>query len=286
MRGVDIINGLKLCVPYPALLFEEASERILMVADFHIGFEHELAESGICIPSQTPKMLSRLLSVIDEYKPNVLVFLGDVKQAIPKISLEEWRDIPGFFESVLKVVESVLVVVGNHDGDLEPHIPSQVRIVPSGGMLVGGNRRVGLFHGHAWPSQGVLAADVLVMSHIHPVMRFYDKYGFSIVRQVWVKTRCDGGVLAGAYLKRLKVKLGSVSPREVFREKFGCSISDPELIIVPAFNDLLGGLAVNRAGGRLIGPVLRSGCVDLGSSELYFLDGSYIGALGRVQSSF
>lgn len=268
------------------LLFEEGSERILIVADFHIGFEHELVEIGISIPSQTPKMLSRLLRVIDEYKPNVFVFLGDVKHAIPKISLGEWRDVPGFFESVLGVVDRVLVVVGNHDGDLKPLVPSQVRVIPSGGVVVGRKRRVGLFHGHAWPSQDVLAADVLVMGHIHPVVRFYDRYSFSIVRQVWVKAHCDGGVLAGAYLKHLKVKPGGASPREVFKKRFGFSVGDPELIVVPAFNDLLGGLAINQTGGRLIGPVLRSGCVDLGGSELYFLDGSYVGTVGRVRSHF
>lgn len=275
-----------MCAPYPALLLEDGSERMLIVADFHIGFEHELAESGISIPSQTPKMLSRLLRVIDEYKPNVLVFLGDVKHAIPKISLGEWRDVPGFFESVLGVVDRVLVVVGNHDGDLEPLVPSQVRVIPSGGVVVGRKRRFGLFHGHAWPSDSVLAADVSVMGHIHPVVRFYDRYGFSIVRQVWVKARCDGSVLAGAYLKHLRVKLAGASPREIFRKKFGCSVGDPELIVVPAFNDLLGGMAVNRAGGRLIGPILRSGCVDLDGSELYFLDGSYVGTVGRVRSRF
>ena len=258
----------------------------MIVADFHIGFEYELAESGISIPSQTPKMLSRLLKVIEEYKPNVLVFLGDVKHAIPKISLGEWRDVPGFFESVLGVVDRVLVVVGNHDGDLEPLVPSQVRMIPSDGVIIGRKRRVGLFHGHAWPSDDVLAADVLVMGHIHPVVRFYDRYGFSIVRQVWVKAHCDGTVLAGAYLKYLRVKLVGASPREVFRKKFGDSVGDPELIVVPAFNDLLGGLAVNRSDRKLIGPVLRSGCVDLDSSELYFLDGSYVGTVGSTRPRF
>lgn len=282
--GVSAISGLKLCAPHPALLFKGSSEKVLIVADFHIGFEHELVKNGIYIPSQTSKMLARLLRIVDEYKPDTLVFLGDVKQAIPKISLREWKDVPFFFESVLSVVDKVLVIVGNHDGDLKPLVPSQVQIVSSSGMVIGRGRKIGLFHGHAWPSWDVLASDILVMGHIHPVLRFYDGYGFSIVRQVWVKARCNGDLLAKAYLKHLRVKINELSPKDVFKEKFGRSIKDPELVIMPAFNGLLGGLAVNQAGHRPMGPVLRSGCVDIENSELYFLDGSYVGALGKIRS--
>ena len=53
---------------------------------------------------------------------------------------------------------------------------------------------------------------------------------------------------------------------------------------MPSFNDFLGGRPVNETRPRkeigaeaLIGPVLRSEAVDVDNSELYLLDGTYLG---------
>lgn len=218
-------------------------------------------------------------------EPTRLVFLGDVKQAIPRISPGEWEDVPKFFEAVSKVVENVSVVVGNHDGDLEPLTPRSVKILPSSGVTIGRKSRVGLFHGHAWPSPEVLASDFLVMGHIHPVVRFRDEIGLWMVRQIWMRAKCDGGKLARAYLKYSRIKDGG-APRETFRQRFGVAIGDPELVIMPAFNDIIGGLSVNRMEKRLMGPVLRSRGIDIKSSEAYLLDGTYLGTVQQLSAYF
>jgi metallophosphoesterase superfamily enzyme len=59
----------------------------------------------------------KLLQLIEEVKPRRIVFLGDVKQAIPRISSEEWKSVPELLEAVQKSVSDVSVIVGNHDGD-------------------------------------------------------------------------------------------------------------------------------------------------------------------------
>jgi putative SbcD/Mre11-related phosphoesterase len=157
-------------LPWPVLAIED--EKTLVVTDLHLGYEHSLVDKGIYIPSQTFKIQNRLLQVVGDYRPRSLIILGDVKQAIPRISLEEWKDVPDFFEAIGAAVRVIQVIPGNHDGDLEPLTPPSVKILSANGVVIGGKLRVGLFHGHAWPSPEVLSSDIMVMGHIHPVVRF------------------------------------------------------------------------------------------------------------------
>jgi len=241
-----------------------------------------LAKKGIYIPSQTGKLTESLLKLIREYKPDRLVLLGDVKQAVSKISMGEWRDIPEFFEDLEGEVEEVIVTLGNHDGDLEPLTPRSVKIHPSSGTVLDMEARVGLFHGHAWPSPEVLSSDILIMGHIHPVVRFRDRLGLWTIRQVWLRTRCDGDDLAKTYLGLQTMKAEGYA-RELFYEKFALKIGDPSLIIMPSFNDLLGGLSVNHAERRLMGVLLRSESVKLDDFEAYLLDGTFLGKVHRLR---
>jgi putative SbcD/Mre11-related phosphoesterase len=277
-----LLSGrLKPLIPFPALVIEN-SEKILVVADLHIGWERAWSESGIYVPSQADKLGKKLLSIVERHKPDRLILLGDIKQAITRVSMEEWREIPKFFEALQEHLDEVIVVRGNHDGDLEPLTPSTIRIHPSSGLTIGSDPRIGLFHGHAWPSPEVLSSEILVMGHIHPVVWFRDRLGLWTVRQVWVKTECSGKLMASAYLKYLNVKT-SGDPQEAFKLRTGLHVGDSRLIILPAFNDLVGGVSINRLETRLLGPILRSGGVDVEAAEVYLLDGTYLGMAGQLQ---
>jgi putative SbcD/Mre11-related phosphoesterase len=277
-----LLSGrLKPLIPFPALVIEN-SETVLVVADLHIGWERAWSEYGIHVPSQAEKLQEKLVSLVDQYTPDRLILLGDIKQAITRVSMDEWREIPRFFEALQEHVDEVTVVCGNHDGDLEPLTPSTIKILPASGLTVGSDPRIGLFHGHAWPSAEVLAADILVMGHIHPVVWFRDRLGLWTVQQVWVKTACRGDLMASAYLKYLNEKTGG-DPRAAFRGKTGLPLGDPRLIILPAFNDLVGGVSINRLETRLLGPLLRSGGVNVEAAEIYLLDGTYLGMTGQLQ---
>jgi hypothetical protein len=277
-----LLSGrLKPLLPFPALIIEN-SEKILVVADLHIGWERVWSESGIYVPSQTDKLRKKLLSIVERYKPDRLILLGDIKQAITRVSMEEWREIPKFFEALQEHLNEVIVIRGNHDGDLEPLTPSTIRIHPSSGLTIGSNPRIGLFHGHAWPSPEVLSSEILVMGHIHPVVWFRDRLGLWTVRQVWVKTECRGELMTGAYLKYLNVKTNG-DPQEAFKLKTGLHVGDARLIILPAFNDLVGGVSINRLKTRLLGPILRSRGVDVEAAEVYLLDGTFLGKTEQLQ---
>jgi len=271
------------------MLLRKGKERVLVVADLHIGWEVALAEQGIHVPSQTPKMRDKLLKLIDLCKPTSLLFVGDVKHTIATVGLQEWRDIPELFEALINRVKDIKIILGNHDGNLEPLLPPSVRIFPPTGLALWS---VGFFHGNAWPTPELLRCRSLVMGHVHPTVMFRDPLGFRITAQVWLKARVNKVQLARAFLKGLgvKVRAGDDSVR-LLRKRFNVSLKASELFIMPYFNDFLGGRPINRTSPwrgaksvEYLGPLLRSGNVDIESAETYLLDGTYLGTVGQLRA--
>ncbi|MEM2896144.1 MAG: hypothetical protein QW265_00790 [Candidatus Bathyarchaeia archaeon] len=271
-------------IPFPALGIEKDHERVLVVGDFHIGWEIALAQKGIHIPSQTSRSIEKMIGIIENYKPTSIVFIGDIKHTVGKIELEEWRDVPEFFERISGLVRDIKVVIGNHDGNLDPLVPINVKIFPSTGLILW--NKIGLIHGHAWPEPEIIGCDLVVMGHLHPVVIFSDRAGFRITKQVWVKAKIDRKKLAKALLKRSKVK-AKEKALEAYMDRFDLSLRNLELIIMPSFNEFLGGQALNQKSfgyegkEEYIGPILRSNAINMSKAELYLLDGTFLGELGH-----
>lgn len=284
---VRVSSSLMPIRPFPAMLLRKGPRRVLVVADLHIGWEAALAQQGIHVPSQTPKSLDRMLQLVKSCKPTTLILLGDVKHTIAKAEMTEWRDIPDFLEALGKAISDIQVIPGNHDGNLEPLLPQAVKILPFTGVALGD---VGLFHGHAWPAPELLGCRNLITGHLHPMIAFRDTLGFQIRRQVWVKARCDGVQLAKSLLKHLNVKLDK-GPAALLQDRFNVKLRSSKFFIMPSFNDFLGGQPINKRrvgktvkSRRFIGPVLRSGSVDIGNAEAYLLDGTLLGAVDQLRS--
>jgi putative SbcD/Mre11-related phosphoesterase len=277
---------LNLLLPNPAAMIKNQKTKTLLIADPHIGWEFALQERGIHVPSQTNKILNKLLKVVIQYTPDELVILGDVKYTVVSSKLGEWQDIPDFFKKIQRYVSDVSVVRGNHDANLEPLLPESVKLLPASGEVIGD---VGVFHGHKWPSPVLLGCKTLVMGHLHPVVFFRDHAGFKITRQVWMRANCNAEALARILLQKQGVKIeGSVF--ETLRNKYDVRLRVSEVYVMPSFNDFLGGRSVNEGGYRkklgseaLIGPVVRSEAVDVDNSELYLLDGTYLGTLNQLR---
>ncbi len=275
--------------PFPALLLEVDSKRVLIVADLHIGWEVTLTQRGVHVPSQTPKMLDKMLRLVEKTNPTEIIFLGDVKYTVSGIEIEEWRDIPHFFEAIQKKVPTIQVIPGNHDGNLEALLPQPVEILPYTGTTLGD---VGLFHGHAWPAPELLKCRRLVTAHVHPMVTFRDPMGFRITSQVWVKAKVDARELARSLLKHLGIKKHACSqPEGLFKERFKVKPRASQLFMIPSFNDFLGGRAINKKrrdkGGKaipFIGPILRSGSVRMEDAEIYLLDGTFLGTISQLRS--
>ncbi|MFQ6052776.1 MAG: phosphoesterase, partial [Candidatus Bathyarchaeia archaeon] len=212
------------------------------------------------------------------------VLLGDIKHGVPITSFQERREIPMFFDALREEVGAIDVVRGNHDANLQHMLPRDIPIHPSKGLLLGGSLRVAAIHGHAWPYPRLMAADLIVMGHNHPTVLLKTPLGVRVSRRVWIKGRCDGATLAEAFLRQAGVGVEG-DAREAFEERFEAEIGDPQMVLLPAFNDLLGGLPVNtEAPKSLLGPLLRTGAVDIDGFEVYLLDGTFLGKVGFLRT--
>lgn len=247
----------------PALLIELGSQRILSLADLHLGITAELTEKGIELPSQIPKVKKRILKLIREENPDRLIFLGDVKHNVPITSWQEWRDLPSFF-SELSAHTQIEILPGNHDGDIKGLVPPEIIIHDARGITLGDDE-IGLMHGHTWPNPDLLRTKTLVTAHNHPIVEFRDGLGSRITEPAWLKC---------------KIKIGKL-PKKLQGEVKG---GGPEILVTPAFSELIGGAAVNREmPEELLGPMFKSGAIILDESEVYLLDGTFLGKLKNLK---
>jgi len=277
---------LTLLFPQPAALIKTSKTKTLVIADPHIGWESALREKGIHVPSQTPRILQKLTDLLTKHKPDSLLILGDVKNTVLKTELGEWHDIPDFFSKIHDLVPDISVIRGNHDANLEPLLPEEVKILPATGTALDD---FGLFHGHKWLSPTLLKCKTLLMGHIHPVVVLRDPTGFKITKQVWIKAQLNTEQLSTTLLRKQGIKIEE-SPEATMKKHYNFKPRAAQIFIVPSFNDFLGGRAINEARtdqdghNQMLGPLLRSGIVNMDNAELYLTDGTYLGTLAQLRN--
>jgi putative SbcD/Mre11-related phosphoesterase len=240
----------------PALVVENKF-RTLVIADIHLGIEWELYHSGISIPSQIEKRLSRILDYFKKVDPVRIVLLGDIKHNVPRTSWQERQEVPGFLKELASSVH-VDIVPGNHDGDIEELLCENVTLHSMRGFLLDGT---GYFHGHTWPDAALLSTSNIIMSHNHPAIRFTDSLGHGSSEPVWIRTHLIE--------KAIKAHYGHIE-----------GWNDPEVIIMPAFNELCGGIPFNESiHEELLGPVFVNHAIELEKARAFLLDGTDLGTI-------
>lgn len=244
------------------ILVVEQEIKTLVIADIHLGIEWDLYFSGFNIPSQTENRLNRILKYVDEVKPDKIVLLGDVKHNVPYLSFQEKKEIP-YFLGELEKHASIEIVPGNHDGGIKKLLPSKSKIVihRAEGAIIDG---VAYFHGHAWPSPELFQVKEMVMGHNHPVIKFTDALGKKHLEPAWIKARFNRIAIEKHYR--------------------GIQWNNPRLTVMPAFNELAGGIPFNEAGyTELLGPLFTSNAVKLNKATCYLLDGTYLGEIENLR---
>ncbi|HVL49784.1 MAG TPA: metallophosphoesterase [Candidatus Thermoplasmatota archaeon] len=238
-----------------ALLLESGGERVVVVGDLHVGLESDLKRSGLHIPSQTGRMRSRLGAIVRETMPDRLVVLGDLKHAIAYAARQETEELEDFF---LGLGVPVDLVPGNHDADIP--VLAGVEVHPATGIRVG---EAALLHGHTWPSDRVMdGARLVAFCHNHPAVLLVDELGHRHKEPCWIRAPFA----------------------EAARERWPTLDPDARAIAIPAFNDLVGGVAFNALEGEHpLGPLLANGLVDLDAGRLYTLDGVDLGTLADMR---
>jgi hypothetical protein len=224
---------------------------LLVVADLHIGLEEELREKGIRIPGRAEAMAASLVDIADRRGAERLVVLGDVKHLVPKMASRERRDVYAFFRDLGARFRETYIAQGNHDGMLRHIVPRAVKFRSPYGFRIDD---VGFCHGHAWPFKKVMEATTLVMGHNHPAVAFRDALGHRQILPCWMRVPF-----------RKKHRRYARLPREA--------------IVVPAFNELCGGMPVNDVRARFIGPLFDEDVVNVDAASVHLLDGTQLGRL-------
>ncbi len=242
-----------------AIIFSMGDERTLLISDLHLGLEKELAKKGFSLPAYSVKMVGRVRDLAEKYGTKRLAVLGDVKHTVGKVEDIDWGVVPWFFDTMLDLFESVEVVPGNHDGSIKAVLPPRVKLHPSQGAVLGSGRgRVGVAHGHAWPSEEAIACKNLVIGHSHFTYEMRDQLGSRTRESVWVSGSYDvAQLMEGAgYKSRAK--------------------GEGKLIVMPSFNRMVGGQPINRSKSFQFGPVLSSRSVSLEEADIFLLDGTRV----------
>ncbi len=250
---------LKIVPGEAALVFTQEGESTLLISDLHLGLEKEMAKKGFRLPAYSVKMVDRIRDIADRYRTQGLAVLGDVKHTVGKVEDIDWGVIPWFFDTMLDLFESVDVVPGNHDGSIKSVLPQRVVLHQSQGTVLGkGRGRIGVAHGHAWPSEEAIKTRNLVIGHSHFTYEMRDSLGSRTREAVWVSAEYHvAELMEGAGYKSRATGKG-------------------KLTVMPPFNRLVGGQPINRSRSFQFGPVLSSRSVSLEDADIFLTDGTRV----------
>jgi uncharacterized protein len=253
-----------------ALVLEGEAGNAVVIGDVHIGLEAALAKKGVTVPDQTPHLRARVDALLRDNAADRLVVVGDLKETIHRSSSSDIARLRAFLRGMAARVH---LVPGNHDADLEWLGIEEVVLHPATGIKV---EDVALTHGHVWPSPDIMDARTLVTSHSHPMVGLRDELGKLHKEPCWVR---------GAFTKAA-------------RERYPTLPKGAQFVILPAFNELLGGTAINVAprppkpapGAKEtpakegLGPLMRNGLLDLEKAKVYTLDGIEVGTVKSLRA--
>jgi metallophosphoesterase superfamily enzyme len=259
----------------PALVVENTL-RVLVIADLHIGIESDLDVHGIHIPSQGRGRLDRVLTCIEEGRPDLVILLGDVKHSVPLTTRQEYREIPSLLQEI-RSRAALKMVPGNHDGGIERFLKDG-ELLPMRGALVDG---VGYLHGHTYPDPSLLG-HLLVIGHHHPMVALRDEVGCALRDRAYLLTSVDEECLGIARegKGRVEGEAGGNEGRkrtEGERGTEGGSGCPTRILVMPAFNEFTG-FDITRLRESSLGPLSR--CMDFANAEVFLTDGTYLGLLG------
>ncbi len=146
-------------------------QNILVLADFHIGYEEALNKQGILVPKfqfkDVIKRLGNIFSELKKIKIDKIIINGDIKHEFGRISEQEWRETLRLLDFLEKHCKEIILVKGNHDTILGPIAKKKkVSVVDyyfAGDVLI--------MHGHRIPNKNILKkAKTIIIGHEHPVV--------------------------------------------------------------------------------------------------------------------
>lgn len=101
--------------------------RLLAIADLHLGFDEALTHEGLLVPRlQLEVIRERLNSIIaylaisSTHSLEKLIINGDLRHQFGPLSKRESQEAVDLLAELSVLADRIILVQGNHDGDLEP----------------------------------------------------------------------------------------------------------------------------------------------------------------------
>jgi len=146
------------------------AQRMLLVADLHLGKEATFRRGGIAVPrGATESTLSRVSCMLHRCKVDQLVILGDLFHARSALASDVQDSLDAFLGR--HQTTHLMLVKGNHD-ESTGVLPRrwQIEIVPSPIACAG----ITLSH---YPGTPLPSSQLCLAGHLHPALRFCDNLG-------------------------------------------------------------------------------------------------------------
>ena len=154
-----------------------AREKILAIADLHIGYEQALNEQSILAPRTMFKEIEKEIKGLLKLKPKIIVINGDLKHEFGRISRQEWKDVSNILDFLKKHAEKIILIKGNHDTILESITnKNQVSSVPIILKDFYIKDNICFMHGHKMLTECLdKKIKTIVLGHRHPALVLRDK---------------------------------------------------------------------------------------------------------------
>lgn len=167
MKIVEISKGIEI-IDLALLLGD-----VLVLADFHVGYEEALTKQGVLIPRfQFKDTMERLEKIFDflgmkDKEIRTVVINGDLKHEFGQISMQEWREALKVFDYLAGKCKKIVLVKGNHDTILDPIAEKRdLEVVEE--FMVGNSL---ITHGHKLSETlNFGKCDNLIIGHEHPAV--------------------------------------------------------------------------------------------------------------------
>ncbi|HDM23327.1 hypothetical protein DRO02_03475 [archaeon] len=262
-----------------AALVSSKQGKCLVITDLHLGYEIELSKRGIHIPATIDETFNRIARMLENFKCTRLIVNGDFKHSIPVTTWREQVKILALLSSLIDQYGITIdIVPGNHDGNISSILKGveHVNILSRKGVIVRNSKdRVGILHGHTWPPLFMIEqANVILMGHNHPSISISVKPFGRVSFPCWVFLKVSKRILIEHMQRKFRV-----TSRMHIRGSL-------RIVLMPAFSDIVGLYPFNRTPyGKYLSPILNSiprECLQ--NSEIYALDGTYLGKLSLLRT--
>jgi len=151
-------------------------DRILVLSDFHTGYEEYLFGKYVPIRAQYDETIKNLDEIFDllskeGVKIKEIVILGDLKHEFGEISDSEWRESLELLDYLLEKSEKIVLIRGNHDNILGAIAKKREIEVVNYYKY----KEICFLHGDKMHDE-CKDSKILVIGHLHPAVTLYDSY--------------------------------------------------------------------------------------------------------------